>query len=330
MKPRALVVVAALLAVASAQAAPSDRKAASQLLFDQARALEEAGNHAEACPKFAESLKLDAGLGTMLWLADCYEMNGQLASAWAVFLEAAGAAAVRQDPREKVARARAKELEPRLSRLKISIAAAASAPDLEVRRDDAVLAQAEWGLPVPVDAGEHVLRVTAPGKTPWTRTVMVRGPGLAVVDVPALTEPAKAREPVAKKPAELPPVAPPAVAAEPRGQTQRTLAFGLGGVGLVAIGVGSVLGGIGKTTYDASNAGGHCLADNRCDTYGLAHRADASSEAKTATIVFAGGLAAIAGGVTLLLTAPHGSATAVRVSPIFTASGGGVLVGRSW
>jgi hypothetical protein len=76
------------------------------VLFEQGKALVERGNFPDACPKFAESLRLDPGLGTMLWLADCLENNGQTASAWAQFKEAAAAAALSRDPREKIARER--------------------------------------------------------------------------------------------------------------------------------------------------------------------------------------------------------------------------------
>src|SRR5579863_10294220 len=90
---------------------PVDRKASAQVIFDEARDLVVQKKFAEACPKFAESLRLDRGLGTMLWLADCFENNGQTASAWVQFKEAAAAAALANDPREKVARRRVAALE---------------------------------------------------------------------------------------------------------------------------------------------------------------------------------------------------------------------------
>ena len=90
----------------------------------RARALMKAKNYAEACPKLAESQRLDPGIGTQFHLADCYENQGKLASAWATFLEVASLAAASNQPdREKAAKARAARLEPRLPRLTIVVPA---------------------------------------------------------------------------------------------------------------------------------------------------------------------------------------------------------------
>src|SRR6187399_829900 len=67
-------------------------EAAAEALFLEAKKLAAAGKLAEACPKFAESNRLDRGAGTLIHLADCYEKNGQSASAWATFKDAASAA----------------------------------------------------------------------------------------------------------------------------------------------------------------------------------------------------------------------------------------------
>ena len=118
-----------------ANAAPSDQKAAAQAMFDKGRALVLQKNFAEACPLLAQSERLDAALGTMLWLADCYENNGQTASAWAQFKEAASVAALRNDSREAVARRRADALAPKLSHLVIAAPTGRDVPGLDIRRD---------------------------------------------------------------------------------------------------------------------------------------------------------------------------------------------------
>ena len=88
--------------------------AAAESLFQEARRLAEAKRLGEACPKFLASHKLAPGVGTLLNLADCYEKNGQIASAWARFHEAiALAQRVNRADREKIARDRAEKLEPR-------------------------------------------------------------------------------------------------------------------------------------------------------------------------------------------------------------------------
>ena len=58
----------------------------------------------------------------MLWLADCYDRNGQPASAWAEFREAEAVATASKDPRGKIAHARVERLEPALARMTLNVA----------------------------------------------------------------------------------------------------------------------------------------------------------------------------------------------------------------
>ena len=88
----------------------TDRQIA-QSLFDEGRILLEADRPREACPKFAESQRLDPGGGTLLNLALCLELSGKTGSAWARYQEARAIAARdgRKD-REEFARASAQLL----------------------------------------------------------------------------------------------------------------------------------------------------------------------------------------------------------------------------
>lgn len=195
---------------AAAQAASTDRVVARSL-FDDARALMEQGKTPEACAKFAESQRLDPRGGTLLNLAVCHEKEGKTATAWVEFRDAV-AMARKEDrsDREKVAKRHLKDLEPRLSRLEVRLAAGAQTDGLELRLDGGVIGTATIGAPIPVDPGEHKLAATAPGRTSWESTVVV-GPDAdrKVIEVPALAMPETARpEPLRATPAPAP-VAPP-------------------------------------------------------------------------------------------------------------------------
>src|SRR5262249_44582016 len=141
---------------------------------------------------FAASRRLDRGLGTSLNLADCLEKLGRTASAYGVFNETAVDAQRMGDKlgRDVEARSRARALEPRLSKLSIGVSSAHRLDGMEVRRDGQVVAGDLWGMAIPVDPGEHLIEVSAPGRAPWKAKVKIEAsPGVTKVDVPLL-EPA--------------------------------------------------------------------------------------------------------------------------------------------
>ncbi|HTV17623.1 MAG TPA: hypothetical protein VMG12_03105, partial [Polyangiaceae bacterium] len=118
----ALSIAGCALSLAPPAAAQS-ASAQARTLFREARVLMDKGQHAEACPKLEESLRLDAGIGTQFNLAHCWEKIGRTASAWGLFMDAAAAAeSAGQRKRAKAAADRAAELEPRLMRLVIEVA----------------------------------------------------------------------------------------------------------------------------------------------------------------------------------------------------------------
>ena len=282
----------------------ASNQAAAEALFDQGKAAMAAHNYAEACPKFFESNRLDTGLGTTLWLADCYEQNGQTASAWAEFREAAALAARTTDPREKVARSRAKALEPKLARLVLVVPPAVQVPGLEVARDGVLVASPVWGTPVPIDPGPHTFVAKAPAHLPATLHIdSRRGPGQQSLEVPPLAD--------APPPPSMPGVTPlserPADGAPAGFPVQRALAIGAFAVGFGSVAVASYFGLHAKAEVDDSNAG-PCQSNNHCTPVGLADRSSAESAATVSTVFFIVGGAALAGGAALWFTTPKSTA----------------------
>lgn len=166
---RPLFVALALFIPAAASA--DTGAATAHSLFLEARAAMEKGDYEAACPKLEESMRLDPAVGTQLNMADCYERVGKVGSAWAGFLDAASMAKSSHQPdREKLARARAKALEPRLPKLVIDADASAE-PGMEVLRDGMNVGSASWGSALVVDPGAHDVVASAPGKMSW-RTVV--------------------------------------------------------------------------------------------------------------------------------------------------------------
>src|SRR5438093_12207200 len=78
-------VAAALGAPATAIADQPADAARALALVQEAKALTAAKRYADACPKLAESQRLDPKTGTLLSLALCYQSEGKPGSAWTAF-----------------------------------------------------------------------------------------------------------------------------------------------------------------------------------------------------------------------------------------------------
>ena len=186
---------------AFAQASETDRQIA-QTLFDDGRTLMEKGRYAEACAKFAESQRLDPGGGTLLNLAVCHEKEGKTASAWTELRDALSQASRdgRKD-RYDLATTHLAAIEPRLVRLTVVMPESMAARKPQVTLDRSRLPAAAWNSAIPIDPGEHVLAVVAPGSARWETTVAATTEGSSLrVEVPELEraalppEPAQPRE----------------------------------------------------------------------------------------------------------------------------------------
>lgn len=318
--PALLATLAAAARPASAQTA-SD-KATAQALFDDAQRLVAAQDWAGACPKYAESNRLDPGIGVKLYLADCLEHTGRTASAWAMFGEAEDYAARAGDNRAAVAKQRAQRLEPSLTRLVIAVTEPLGG--LQVKRDGAEVGAAQWGIPLPVDPGAHLVEVTAPGKVPWSLSVDAKGPAATVrVDVPRLDDLPVQAPGAAQGAAGRPDGAPPPADEGSSWSTQKTLAVVSGGIGVVGLGLGAAFGVAAKSNLDDSNSG-HCHDGNQCDATGVQLRSSAKNNALGSTVSFAVGGVGLAGGLVLWFLAP--SRATVGVAPVVTDRFAGAMI----
>ena len=109
----------------------------------------------------------------------------------------------------------------------------------------------------------------------------------------------------------------------------------IGGVGIVAVGVSSVMTLSARSKYNDALAKDCNNMTNDCDSQGLTDTHDARHEANIATIIFSVGLAAIAGGVIVYLFAPKDDVRESRESrdeswylaPTVVPNGGGLVLG---
>ena len=327
-------VLASVFANGAAAQSSSDDKAAAQALFDQGLSHMREGKLEQACGELERSEALERGIGTMLYLAECYEKLGRNASAWALFREAASVAAAQgETDRARVGNSRADRLEPTLPRLTLQVAPENHIDGFELLRNGQPVRAPSWGVAVPVDAGEHVLSARAPGKLGWTQTITVHANGERLeVQVPALAvDPAApmmmtaappggsdaAAAPGALAPSAVPagtpgtgsaagpangpagPAAPPgSVAFSSEHETwpmQRTVALVVGGTGVLALGIGGYFG---LRAFDKNDeAEQYCpanLGGTRCSDRRAETLTSDAEDAATLSSVFMIGGAALA------------------------------------
>ena len=279
-----------------------------------------AGRYAEACPKFAESQRIDPKLGTLMNLALCHEKQGKTASAWAEYIQAAQLAArAGQADREQVARQSAAALDAVLPHIILK-------PDtidpITVKLDGQVLGAAALGTSIPIDPGPHEIIASAAGHIPFTQTVTIpAGHGEQTVAIPKLALGADA------PPAAVAPV-PPVTPATPPSSGPPILGYSLIGGGVVLGITGAIFGALALS--DKSSANGQCNAQNQCTQSGLNDISAMKTAEATSTLTIGAGILAAGAGLFFVLRHGHGESSApaaqasVRVDPLTGPHTGGL------
>jgi len=315
-----------------ADTTPANR-AMAQSLFDEGRRLMADHRYADACPKLAESQRLDPSVGTLLNLGVCYEQQGRLASAWEEFKEAAGEARRQGEPeREHLAEERASGLEPRLSHLTIAPGPGADLPGLVVKVDGETLGRPAWGAPMPVDGGVRSVTASADGHRPWSASVDIAPErDSRTVSVPLLEpEAAPAPSPPVPPSPVASPVGPPAATTTTPGAMSKTRIVGLaaGGAGAAGILAGSVFGVL--TLSASSQQKNDCASAGSCSdrSKALSDHATMVTDGTIANVAFIAGGALLAAGTVLFFAGGSASSeTAARglwLTPGAGRDGGGV------
>ncbi|HTB74135.1 MAG TPA: hypothetical protein VK762_12875 [Polyangiaceae bacterium] len=317
------------LCVAASAAHADDAGAQAQVLFDEGKRLMDAADYPAACPKLAESQRLDPGNGTLARLATCHEKQGKTATAWSEFAElVTSAQRAGQADRERFARQRIAALEPRLSRLTVIVPAdVATTAGLVVQRDAIAVGVAAWGVGIPVDPGDHVIEASAPGKQAWSSHVTIGAANDAQqVTLPALVSVEVQAPPIAAgQPVAVPPSTGAANPESGARSSQKTWGLVVGAVGIVGLGVGSYFG---IQALSGSSQAKQACPDPACPTASaIQQNDDARSDARIADVGFAVGAGALVAGSLLYFLAPAGSG--LRVAPV-VGRANGIVAQKSW
>jgi hypothetical protein len=170
------------------------------------------------------------------------------------------------------------------------------------------------GMPVQADPGEHRFVFEAEGLLRTEKTIVVRE-----------GERERHERVVLGRSAALVPMAPAPSSSD--GGTQRTIAFVLGGAGVVGLVVGSVLGLVSKSSYDHALQTECGNNPSGCSTQGVQDGNSAHGQAAASTVAFVAGGVLLGAGAVLYFTAPKAS---VSVGTTVGAERAGIMVGGVW
>jgi hypothetical protein len=314
----AIFLLGASLATGAAHAQPAaDPNDQAAALFREGREALEKGEHPLACKKFTESLAMSKRASTLLNLAQCEEGQRHLVAALQRWNEGIGLLDA-NDERVGPSRDRAAALERRIPRVSVKRAPGAPAGTV-ITMDGTALDEAALGTAIPVDPGDHVLVVTAPGQLEQRSTITLAeserreltvGPGVVPTAIPIATASATATA---------------TTTAPPPSSSMRTMGFVTAAVGLAGLVAAGITGGIVAANDGTIQA--NC-PNKRCNDLGASTLDTSRALLIVNAATLGAGLVGVgAGTVFILIGGPSQKpARTVGIAPAIDPSGAGVRV----
>lgn len=290
----------------------------SERLFDEGRAAMQSGDYSTACRKFAESNRLDPAVGTRFNLAHCEEEAGHLLPAWTLFRKVR-AELPADDRRIPIADQHIAALARRLAHLRVIVDADVSGTRIRI---DGVLADAPDATgALSIEPGKHEVGVSIPGRAQSTKVVEFGEGSKVELRYAGTRSTATEQGPDTVAVDRAPRSAPDGFESS---EPSRTAAYVAGGVGAVALLVGTIAGVAGLHQESVGNT--NCSdATRTCNQKGVDANRSAHSLATISTIGLVAGVIGVGVGGYLYFSAtpPTRSASVPGASAAVSLAWGG-------
>ncbi len=275
--------------------------------FGQALALQTAGDWAGALALLKDVAAVKATPQVRFNIALCEEKLGRLVAALGDYeLAAADARAEHAEQVAEEVEGRLELLRQRIPKLTVKRGAGAEAAIIAV--DGVSVGDQVIGTPMPTDPGPHTVEAKAPGFKPFRTSVRVAEQQSETVEITLEAEPP-------------PPAVVAPVGARSEGRSPLP-GYVIGGIGVASLGASAVFFGLraGKIS-DLDKA----CQDRQCPISAQSDIDAGKMYTTVANVTLAVGVAAIAGGLVLVLTSGPSSKPSVALAP---SAGGAQLFGR--
>ncbi len=280
--------------------------------FGQALALQTAGDWAGALALLKDVAAVKSTPQVRFNMALCEEKLGKLVAALGDYeLAASDARAENADQVAEEVEGRRESLRLRIPKITIKRGSGAEAAGISI--DGVSVGDQVIGQPMPIDPGPHTVEATAPGFKPFRKSMRVAEQQSESVEIVLEPEP----------------VAPVAIGGggplRPAAGRSPVYGYVIGGIGIASLGASGVFFGLRASKISALDK--VCPPpDRQCPSHAQQSDIDAGKlDTTIANVTLAVGVAAVAGGLVLILTSGPNTEPSVALAPSL---GGAQLLGK--